>query len=247
MAVRAAMARRPWLDPLARRLLIAAGQLPPDPADPANPPKPVDPPAQDSRPTEASPPASGDHQEQVESELLALRLAHNPGLRLRDADEVRRAANLGWSLDVNRATAADWLRLPGCTAPQADLLLRLQAGGVQLSGPEDLQRLLDLDDVRLRAWLPLLRFHWYGEPVAAAPAPLAINRATAAELEGRLGLSPERCRRLLRERGHAPFRDLAELQQRLQLPASLVETWIGRVSFDPPRPGPALPPTAGGP
>jgi hypothetical protein len=148
---------------------------------------------------------------------------------------------------VNRATAADWLRLPGCTAPQADLLLRLQAGGVQLSGPEDLQRLLDLDDVRLRAWLPLLRFHWYGEPVAAVPAPLAINRATAAELEGRLGLSPERCRRLLRERGHAPFRDLAELQLRLQLPASLVETWIGRVSFDPPRPGPALPPTAGGP
>jgi hypothetical protein len=247
MAVRAAMARRPWLDPLARRLLIAAGQLPPDPPDPADPPKSVDPPAQDSRPTEASPPASGDHQEQVESELLALRLAHNPGLRLRDADEVRRAANLGWSLDVNRATAADWLRLPGCTAPQADLLLRLQAGGVQLSGPEDLQRLLDLDDIRLRAWLPLLRFHWYGEPAAAAPAPLAINRATAAELEGRLGLSPERCHRLLRERGHAPFRDLAELQQRLQLPASLVETWIGRVSFDPPRPGPALPPTAGGP
>ena len=82
---------RPWLlpparQPLARRLLIAAGQLPPDPADPANPPQPVDPPAQDPRPTEASPPASGDHQEQVESELLALRLAHNPGLRLRDAD-----------------------------------------------------------------------------------------------------------------------------------------------------------------
>ena len=238
------MARRPWLDPLARRLLIAAGQLPPDPADP---PKPVEPPDPEAGPLEASPPASGDHQEQVESELLALRLAHNPGLRLRDADEVRRAASLGWSLDVNRATAADWLRLPGCTAPQADLLLRLQAGGVQLSGPEDLQRLLDLDDARLRAWLPLLRFHWYGEPAASVPAALAINRAAAAELEGRLGLSPERCRRLLRERGHSPFRDLAELQQRLQLPASLVETWIGRVSFDPPRPGPALPPTAGGP
>lgn len=247
MAVRAAMARRPWLDPLARRLLIAAGQLPPDPADSPNPVNPADPPAPAPRHPEAAAPANSDHQEQVETELLGLRLAHNPGLRLRDADEVRRAASLGWSLDVNRATAADWLRLPGCSAPQADLLLRLQAGGVQLSGPEDLQRLLDLDDARLRAWLPLLRFHWYGEPAAAAPAPLAINRAAAAELEERLGLSPERCRRLLRERGQAPFRDLAELQQRLQLPASLVETWIGRVSFDPPRPGPALPPTAGRP
>lgn len=239
------MARRPWLDPLARRLLIATGQLPPDPpqapqARPMSPapapgpaPAPPDDEAQDS-----------DHREAVETELLALRLAHNPSLRLRDAGEVRRAARLGWSLDVNRATASDWLRLPGCSAAQADLLLRLQAGGVQLSGPEDLQRLLALDDDRLRAWLPLLRFQWYGEPPASAPAPVAINRVAAAELQARLGLSPERCRRLLQERSRAPFRDLAELQQRLQLPPALVEGWIGRVSFDPPRPGPALPPTA---
>ncbi|MFM7266424.1 MAG: hypothetical protein ACKOZW_12715 [Cyanobium sp.] len=241
------MARRPWLDPLARRLLIAAGQLPPDPPDP--PGQALD--RQTRSPRESNPRdpdhQDPDHQEEVETELLALRLAQNPSLRLRDAEEVRRAARLGWSLDVNRATSADWLRLPGCTTAQADLLLRLQAGGVQLSGPDDLQRLLNLDDARLRAWLPLLRFHWYGEPPASAPALVPINRAAAAELEARLGLSPERCRRLLRERGRAPFRDLAELQQRLQLPPALVEGWIGRVSFDPPRPGPALPPTANRP
>ncbi len=223
------MARRPWLDPLARRLLIAAGQLPPEPEDTA--PR-----------TEAL--QENEHQEAVERELLALRLAQQPALRLRDAEEVRRAAQLGWSLDVNRASAADWLRLPGCQIEQADLLLRLQAGGVQLSGPEDLQRLLALDDRLLQAWLPLLRFHWYGEPAAAAgPAPVAVNRAVAAELQGRLGLSPERCQRVLRERGRAPFRDLADLQQRLQLPPALVESWIGKVAFDPPPSGPALPPT----
>jgi hypothetical protein len=230
------------LDPLARRLLIAAGQLPPEPA-------PRAPAAAAAAAREQTPGGSEEslrdreHQEAVEQELLALRLAQQPGLRLRDADEVRRAAQLGWSLDVNRATAADWLRLPGCRPEQADLLLRLQAGGVQLSGPEDLQRLLALDEPQLQAWLPLLRFHWYGEPAATGPAPVAVNRAAAAELQGRLGLSPERCRRLLRERGRAPFRDLADLQQRLQLPPSLVEGWIGKVAFDPPPSGPALPPT----
>jgi DNA uptake protein ComE-like DNA-binding protein len=238
------MARRHWLDPLARRLLIATGQLPaPTPSPALAPPLPIVEPADD-------------HQEAVERELLALRLAQNPALRLRDAAEVRRAARLGWGLDVNRASAADWLRLPGCRPEQADLLLRLQAGGVQLSGPEDLQRVLDLDDTTLRAWWPLLRFHWYGQPPLAGPAPVAVNRAEAAELQARLGLSPERCDRLLAERGRAPFRDLAELQQRLQLPAALVEDWIGRVAFEPAgtggpgaepgaaRRGPALPPTA---
>jgi DNA uptake protein ComE-like DNA-binding protein len=216
------MARRPWLDPLARRLLIATGQLPaaaqaPEPADEAD--------------------------EAVEKELLALRLRHNPALQLCDAADVRRAAALGWRLDVNRASAADWRRLPGCRAEQVDLLLRLQAGGVQLSGPDDLQQLLGLDDQQLSAWLPLLSFQWYGEPAPSTPAPLAVNRATTAVLEQRLGLSPERCRRLLAERARAPFRDLAELQQRLQLPPSLVERWIGQVCFDAAPLSPELPPT----
>lgn len=75
---------------------------------------------------------------------------------------------------------------------------------------------------------------------STAPAPLAINRATEPQLRQQLGLSAERSRRLLQERSRQPFRDLADLQQRLQLPADLVERWIGRVGFDP-APGPVLP------
>jgi DNA uptake protein ComE-like DNA-binding protein len=135
---------------------------------------------------------------------------------------------------VNRASASDWRQLPGCTAEQADLLVRLQAGGVQLSGPDDLQRLLQLDGPTLQAWLPRLQFHWYGQPAPVALGPVAINRAGSAELKGRLDLSTERLKRLQLERARAPFRDLADLQQRLQLPPTLVETWIGRVSFEPP-------------
>ncbi|MFM7548072.1 MAG: hypothetical protein ACKO8I_04210 [Cyanobacteriota bacterium] len=216
------MARRHWLDPLARLLLQVTGQIPPD-STPSPEPQPLQ------------------QHEAVERDLLALKLRQNPGLRLADADELRHAAALGWRLDVNRATRADWLRLPGMGAEQVDLLLRLQAGGVQLSGAEDLQRLLDLPAGVVAAWLPLLEFRWYGEPPAApSAARLDLNRARLADLQV-LGLSAERSQRLLRERSRAPFRDLADLQQRLQLPPDLVERWIGKVRFGSGPIGPLLP------
>ena len=49
-----------------------------------------------------------------------------------------------WQIDVNRASLNDWLKLPSCQQAQAELLLRLQKGGVQLSGPADLAQLLEL-------------------------------------------------------------------------------------------------------
>jgi DNA uptake protein ComE-like DNA-binding protein len=174
--------------------------------------------------------------------LLSLKLQQNPALRLTSAVEVQHAAALGWRLDVNRATAADWLRLPGITADQVNLLLRLQRGGVQLSGAEDLGQALDLQADQVAGWLPLLDFRWYSEPpsTGAQGARLDLNLATTHALGG-LGLSSERCQRLVRERAREPFRDLADLQERLQLPSDLVERWIGKVRFGATQAGPALP------
>ena len=239
------MARRHWLDPLARRLLIASGQIKP-PASGAD--------GTSSGGAVAGAGAAGAagsggasaaealHNDSVERDLLALRLAQNPALALRTATEVRHAAALGWSLDVNRATAADWGRLPGCGREQVDLLLRLQKGGVQLSGPEDLRAVLELDAALLASWLPLLSFRWYGEPPApAGPVPVAVNLASARDLAALPELTAERCARLLRERARGSFRDLADLRDRLGLPPAVVERWIARVSFEPGRPGPDLP------
>jgi hypothetical protein len=236
----AVMARRHWLDPLARRLLIASGQ--------------IKPPASGADGSGSGMAGSGGasaaealhnealHNDSVERDLLALRLAQNPALALRNATEVRHAAALGWSLDVNRATAADWGRLPGCGREQVDLLLRLQKGGVQLSGPEDLRAVLELDAALLASWLPLLSFRWYGEPPApAGPVPVAVNLASARDLAALPELTAERCARLLRERARGSFRDLADLRDRLGLPPAVVERWIARVSFEPGRPGPDLP------
>jgi len=223
------MGQKHWLDPLARRLLIATGQIEGD--QPRGAPEaaaslPVAPEAMTTP---------------IDRDLLELKLKQQPGRRLADAREVQLAAELGWRLDVNRATAADWLRLPGIDADQVDLLMRLQAGGVQLCGPDDLQRLLDLPPEVIGAWQPLLEYRWYGEPPTPAPAArLDLNRASERQLQ-QLGLSAARRARLLRERARRPFQDLADLQQRLQLPAEVIEAWIGKVCFSPAPAGPRLP------
>jgi DNA uptake protein ComE-like DNA-binding protein len=233
------MAKGHWLDPLARSLLQATGQLPPEPRPAAG--------AGTAAGQRPQPDREHPDQEQIERDLLELRLRQDPGLRLANAAEVRRAATLGWRLDVNRATAADWRRLPGLTDPHVDLLLRLQRGGVQLSGPEDLQRLLELPDELVASWQPLLLFQWYGDgaPGPAQPSPLDLNRASAMEVQQRLPqLDGPRCRRLLRERQRSPFQNLADLQERLQLPAAVVEELIGRVCFGSGPAGPELPRSA---
>jgi DNA uptake protein ComE-like DNA-binding protein len=217
------MGQKHWLDPLARRLLIATGQLPQDP--PAN--RIVDGGADTGAMA-------------VERELFELKLRQQPGRRLQNAQEVQMAAELGWRLDVNRATATDWLRLPGITADQVDLLIRLQAGGVQLSGSDDLARLLELPGAVIASWAPLLDYRWYGESPAAAPTQLDLNRANDHQLQT-LGLSSQRRARLLRERARRPFQDLADLQLRVQLPPALIESWIGRVCFSQALAGPKLP------
>ena len=199
------MAKRHWLDPLARRLLNAADRI--GTASRSGPPQPV-------------------AQASTSADTLA----------------PRRAANQGWQLDVNRASAAEWQRLPGCTVHQVDLLLRLQRGGVQLSGVEDLQQLLNLDTLTLELWRPLLVFRWYDAPaMVQGPVPVQLNQAGGQLLQEQLGLSPDRCRRLLRERGRGPFLDLADLQLRLQFPPQVIEAMIGKVEFTAAVPGPCLP------
>jgi len=146
-----------------------------------------------------------------------------------------------WQIDVNRASRADWLRLAGCGPDQADLLVRLQQGGVQLSGANDLGQLLELPEAQLEAWRPHLLFRWYSEPPQPTPAPVDLNRARPGELDSLGVFPPDRRARFLRERARRPYAHLADLQERLALPAAVVEALIGRVSFSQGPTGPALP------
>ena len=186
------MPRSHWLDPLARRVLQATGQLPAPPRA-----------AQQPLPTAPEPPA--------------------------------------WVMDVNRASRDQWLQLPGCSQDTADLLVRLQQGGVQFACADDLFRLLDLPSDLARLWTPHLVFQWHGDaPLQPQAAPLDLNNASAEQLV-LLGWPEQRVGNLLRERRRAAFQNLADLQERLSLPASSVEALIGRVSFGSRRAGPSLP------
>ena len=187
------MPRSHWLDPLARRVLQATGQLPTPPR-----PAPLQPLA-----IEAIPPAR--------------------------------------VMDVNRASRDEWLQLPGCSQDMADLLVRLQQGGVQFACADDLFRLLELPIDLSRLWTPHLVFHWHGDaPLQPQATPLDLNNASADQLE-LLCWPEQRLASLLRERRSSGFKDLADLQERLCLPASTVENLIGRVSFGIRRAGPSLP------
>ena len=186
------MGRSHWLDPLARRVLQATGQLPP----------PTQPQAPATAPASAEP---------------------------------------SWMLDVNRASRDQWLQLPSCSEDTADLLVRLQQGGVQFSSAEDLFRLLELPLDLQSLWDPYLLFHWHGDAPPQPPvAALDLNNATPEALQ-QLNWPESRLQRLLQERRRAGFCDMADLQERLYLPASTVESLIGRVNFGSRRAGPSLP------
>ena len=188
------MARRHWLDPLARKVLQAIGDLPADPV--------------------RTPAASTTEEEEP-----------------------------SWCIDVNRATADDWRRLPGCSDAMVDLLLRLQQGGVQFSQLEDLARLLELPPALCDRWRPHLVFRWHGD---APPLPdqttLDLNAGSPSLLAASLGWPEERLQRLINERRRQPFQHLADLQERLCLPPEAVEALIGRVTFGAKPSGPSLPP-----
>lgn len=187
------MPRSHWLDPLARRVLQATGQLPASPRQALAQPSPTVP----------EPPA--------------------------------------WVMDVNRASRDQWLQLPGCSQDTADLLMRLQRGGVQFASADDLFRLLELPSDLVRLWTPHLLFQWHGDaPPQPQAAPLDLNNASTDQL-ALLGWPEQRLANLMRERRRAGFKDLADLQERLCLPASSVEALIGRVSFGRRRAGPSLP------
>ncbi len=206
------MAKGHWLDPLARKILRATGHLP----------------NKTIKNTAKEPGVINS----IENEFVKLK---------RKYSDIHRKPS--FTIDVNRATSSDWRQLPGCTDEMVELLLRLQRGGVQLSGNEDLVKLLELPYHIAEDWKPYLIFRWYGSPPNITQyRRLDINQATHSNLKAVLNWPEERLIRLIKERQIQPFDDLADLQERLILPAPAIEALIGNVRFGSKPTGPILPP-----
>ena len=203
------MAKGHWLDPLARRLLQATGHL--------------------SRyPVAAAASGQDGHDEAVELELLSLKLHQNPCLALPDEASVQRAAQLGVQLDVNRAPAVQWLRLPGMHWQWVDQLLQLQRQGTHIHDLAELEQRLGAPPALLRFWQPVLVFRSHGDHPWLPPL-IDVNGANGRQLSSLPGLDRGQVALLLRERQRGRFRGLVDLQRRLRLPDSAMAALAGRL------------------
>lgn len=155
---------------------------------------------------------------------LASRLGQDPTYRLRSYQEVEAAAKLGFTLDVNRASVDDWLRLPGLSIRQAQGLVRLRQAGVQFHCLEDLAAALGMAPTQLGPLAAVLSFCYYEEHCGTLPT-VSLNQATVSQLCGLPGMPPALAQAVVQERSRrGPYRDLADLQRRLGLAPDLVQT-----------------------
>ena len=155
---------------------------------------------------------------------LADRLAQDQGCRLRSQREVDLAAELGFSLDVNQATVDDWLRLPGISIRQAQVLSNLRQSGVAFYSLEDVAAALQLPYSQLQPLAKVLRFCYYDHALeGAAPGRVNLNQASVTTLGQVPGLNPSLAQAIVWDRlRRGPFRDLADFQRRLQVPGEVL-------------------------
>ena len=156
---------------------------------------------------------------------LGQRLAQDPSGRLTSLAEVAQAAELGFRLDVNQANVDDWLRLPGISIRQAQVLVHLRQSGVSFHALEDVAAALGVAAQSLRPLAPVLSFCYYDDLSPLVIRPVAINQASLADLTPIPDLPPALAQAILQDRQQrGPFRSTADLQRRLNLPPDTIAT-----------------------
>lgn len=157
---------------------------------------------------------------------LARRLSQDPTYRLQSYGEVALAAELGFTIDVNRATVDDWLRLPGFSIRQAQRLERLRRGGIQFYCLEDIAAALEIGTALLQPLLPVLAFRHYDLDQAGLPR-INLNLANIDQLNYLPEMTPQLAQTIVQERDRrGAYHDLADLQGRLGLPPELIQAWV---------------------
>jgi competence protein ComEA len=131
----------------------------------------------------------------------------------------------GEQIDLNTAAREDLLRLPRMTARIADAIVGTREG-TPFRSLEDVDRVPGVGPAALKAWQPYLKLvvgrarapevsvsqTSSAEASRTPAAPLALNSATAAELERLPGIGPALAARIIALRDSAGgFRNLDEL------------------------------------
>ncbi len=151
------------------------------------------------------------------------KIARDPFCRLVSAIEVAVAAEMGVAIDANRASADDWLRLPGISIRQATLLTQLTAGGVVFYGLDDVAAALSVQPTQLQGLAPILRFYFYDPEAVSFLQPIDANWATIEQLERLPGVDRALALAMVNDREkRGNFRSIVDLQRRLNLSGELV-------------------------
>lgn len=155
---------------------------------------------------------------------LRFRLLNDPYYRLQSGEEIRIAAELGISIEVNQATVDDWLRLPGLSIHQARLLVEVSRAGVKFYCIEDIAAALSLPVQRLEPLKPILSFSYYDEEALALPNHIVNpNTATVESLVKVPFIDLSFAEAVVQNRlSLGPYRNLVDFQQRLNLTSDAI-------------------------
>ena len=163
---------------------------------------------------------------------LRSRLLNDPYYRFQSVEEMQVAAELGISIDVNRASLDDWLRLPGISIHQARSLISLSQAGVQFHCLEDVAAALSLPVQRLKPLEPILNFCYYDTHSICTIQPINANTASTEMLIRIPMVDLFLARAIVQNRqSYGAYRSLADLQQRLTLPAQLTAELMHYLCF----------------
>lgn len=165
---------------------------------------------------------------------LRNKIKNNPYYRFQSLEEIAIAAQLKITIDVNRATVDDWLRLPGVSIRQAQTLTSLAASGVEFLAIEDIAAALNLPPQRLQPFTPILSFTFADPESTLAPCLVNVNTATVEELSTVPFLEPTLAEKVVENRINGGlYRDLADFQQRLGLKGQLTSQLMHHLRFPP--------------
>ncbi|MEL6938326.1 MAG: ComEA family DNA-binding protein [Cyanobacteria bacterium J06598_1] len=162
---------------------------------------------------------------------LKRRLQAEPFYRFASFEELQLAASWGVRIDANTASVDDWLRLPGLSIHQARSLYQLTQQGVQFSCMEDVAAAINLPIVQIRPWQAVLQFCYYDREAALAPVAVNANTASANELSSIPSLDIFLGRAIVHYRQYGPYRDLADLQDRLRLTTAVTAELMHYLKF----------------
>ncbi len=154
-----------------------------------------------------------------------------PYYRFQSVAEVQQAAQMGIYIDANQAKVDDWLRLPGLSIHQARSLEALSQSGVQFHALDDLAAALNVPVQRLQGLQPILKFCYYDPASPCEPTKLNVNTASVEQLTKIPDLDLFLARKILEQRQQRRFQHIADLQQRLGLPATLVSQLMHYFTF----------------